>query len=76
MDWEHLRARDMVRPLAQPDGTPAGSAAAGFPLKFSRSEAHHDMPAPMPGTHTGEVLARFLGTGADEIEKLRRDGIV
>ena len=76
MDWEHLRARGMVRPLAQPDGTPAGAAAAGFPLKFSRSEAHHDAPAPMPGAHTGEVLARLLGTGADEIAKLRRDGIV
>jgi len=76
MEWEHLRARGMVRPLQQPDGTPAGAAAAGFPLKFSRSEAHHDAPAPMPGAHTGEVLARFLGTGADEVEKLRRDRIV
>jgi len=76
MEWEHLRARDMVRPLQQPDGTPAGAAAAGFPFKFSRSEANHETAAPMPGAHTGEVLARFLGTGAGELEKLRRDGIV
>ncbi|MGQ0511974.1 MAG: CaiB/BaiF CoA transferase family protein [Betaproteobacteria bacterium] len=76
MDWEHLRARGMLRPLAQPDGTQAGVAAAGFPLKFSRSEANHDTPAPMPGAHTGDVLARFLGTGAEDLERLRRDGVV
>ena len=40
--WEQLRARNMVQPLCRPDGTAAGVAAAGMPIKFSRSTAHHD----------------------------------
>jgi formyl-CoA transferase len=76
MAWEHLRARGMLRPLAQPDGTPAGALAAEFPLKFSRSEAHHDAPAPLPGAHGGELLERLLGLGAAEYERLRQSGVV
>lgn len=76
MAWEHLRARGMLRPLAQPDGTPAGALAAEFPLKFSRSEAHHDAPAPLPGAHGSELLERLLGLGATEYERLRQSGVV
>ena len=73
--WEQLKARGMVQALRRPDGSPAGVAAAGMPLKFSRSTAHHDEPAPAPGTDTAEVLQRMLGLGADEIARLRADGI-
>ena len=51
-------------------------AAAGLPLKFSRSDAGHEKPAPLPGAHTAAVLERLLGLGADEVSQLRSDGIV
>lgn len=74
--WPHLQARGMVRPLARPDGAPTGAVAAGFPMKFSRSAASHDAPAPVPGAHTNEVLSRFLGLAPDTIDALRKKGIV
>jgi len=75
IEWAHLKARGMVQPLRRPDGTPAGVAAAGMPIKFSRSAAHHDAPAPVPGDDTAELLQRMLGLGADEIARLKSDGI-
>lgn len=76
IEWRQLKARDMVRTLKRPDGTGAGVTAAGMPLKFSRSKAHHDSPAPVPGAHTAAVLQRLLGMGAEEVSRLRADGIV
>lgn len=73
--WQQLKARGMVQSLQRPDGSPAGVAASGMPLKFSRSAAHHDAPAPIPGESTADVLQRLLGLGADEIARLRADGI-
>jgi formyl-CoA transferase len=73
--WEQLRSRNMVQALRRPDGTAAGVAAAGMPIKFSRSAAHHDAPAPVPGADTADVLQRMLGLGADEIARLKADGI-
>ena len=73
--WEQLKARGMVQALRRPDGSPAGVAAAGMPLKFSRSAAHHDALAPVPGEDTAKVLQRMLELGADEIARLRADGI-
>jgi formyl-CoA transferase len=73
--WQQLKARGMVQALQRPDGSAAGVAAAGMPLKFSRSAAHHDAPAPVPGADTADVLQRMLGLGAEEIARLRADGI-
>ncbi|MCC7082361.1 MAG: CoA transferase [Burkholderiales bacterium] len=76
MAWEHLQARGMLRTLARPDGMPANVAAAGFPLKFSRSEAQHDAPAPVPGADTEAVLGQMLGLDPAEVGDLRRRGVV
>lgn len=75
VSWAQLEARGMVQALKRPDGSDAGVAASGMPLKFSRSAAHHDAPAPVPGEDTAEVLQRMLGLGADEIARLKADGI-
>jgi len=75
VEWAQLEARGMVQALKRPDGSPAGVAAAGMPLKFSRSAAHHDAAAPVPGEDTAEVLQRMLGLDADEIARLKADGI-
>jgi len=75
IEWEQLKVRGMVQALKRPDGSDAGVAAAGMPLKFSRSAAHHDAPAPVPGADTAAVLQRLLGLSADEIARLKADGI-
>ena len=76
VEWEQLKARGMVQPLRRPDGAPAGVAAAGLPIKFSRSASGHDAPAPVPGSDTAAVLHRYLGMGAEEVARLEADGIV
>lgn len=76
IEWPHLRNRGMVGPLRRSDGRETGVAAAAFPLKFSRSRAAHDAPAPEPGAHTAEVLQRFLHRSKEEVERLRARGVV
>lgn len=71
-----LSARGMVQPLRRPDGAATALATAGMPLKFSRSAAHHDDAAPVPGAHTAEILQRFLGLGAGELASLKADGVI
>lgn len=74
--WPHLRGRGMVGPLRRTDGRETGVAAAAFPLKFSRSAAAHDGPAPEPGAHTAEVLGRLLDLPGEEVARLRARGVV
>ena len=33
-------------------------------------------PSPLLGEHTAEVLSRWLGMSSQEVETLRRDGVV
>jgi crotonobetainyl-CoA:carnitine CoA-transferase CaiB-like acyl-CoA transferase len=66
----------MVQPLRRIDGSETKVAAAGFPLKFSRSHTGHDAPAPAPGGDTEAILKRFLGIGADEARALRGRGVL
>ncbi|HLS85089.1 MAG TPA: CaiB/BaiF CoA-transferase family protein [Burkholderiales bacterium] len=74
--WPHLRARGMVEPLRQPDGTASPATAAGLPIRFSRSPAALDAPAPVPGAHTREVLSRFLGLDEPALEDLQARGVI
>lgn len=76
IEWPHLRERGMVQTLLAPDGAPTAALAAGLPLRFSRSDAGHARPAPVPGAHTGEILARLLGLSAEEIAALEKKGVV
>ncbi len=76
ISWPHLRGRGMVAPLRRTDGSETGVAAAGFPLKFSRSKADHDAPAPVPGAHTDQVLREILSLGEDRIRSLRERGVI
>jgi succinate---hydroxymethylglutarate CoA-transferase len=69
----HTSAREMVRTLTHPG---AGEVRTlGIPFRFGATPASIRRPPPSLSQHTGEVLAG-LGYTADEIEALRRDGIV
>ncbi|MBC7106296.1 MAG: CoA transferase, partial [Firmicutes bacterium] len=71
-DHPQVRARDLFVEL--PAG-PGRVRTVGQPLKVRGAEREADRPAPAPGEHTLEVL-RGLGYGADEVEDLRRAGVV
>ncbi|PPQ27738.1 formyl-CoA transferase [Rhodopila globiformis] len=69
----HLRARAMVVDVDYPArGT---YQTAGCPIKLSASPAEVTRP-PQLGEHTAEVLAALCGVGAEELERLRQDGVV
>lgn len=76
MKWRQLRERDMVLPLVNPLAGAVAASAAGFPVKFSRAPASYDAPAPVPGAHTAEILARLAAIAPDALEQLRREGVV
>jgi len=48
----------------------------GFPIKFSETPGKVDGPDPMLGQHTEEILSTLLGYSDEEIEGLRREGVV
>jgi crotonobetainyl-CoA:carnitine CoA-transferase CaiB-like acyl-CoA transferase len=77
MQWQQLRAREMIVPLWNPlTGTAVAAEAPGFPVKFSRTPASYDSPAPVPGSHSEEVLGRFAGIQPAALVGLRARGIV
>lgn len=77
MKWRQLRERDMVVPLVNPLlGRAVEAAGPGFPIKFSGAPAAYDSPAPVPGAHTAEVLARFAGIDAHALAELQAAGVV
>lgn len=77
MRWSQLREREMIVPLTNPlSGATAAASGPGFPIKFGATPAAYDTPAPVPGAHTEEMLARFANLSGDEVRRLRKDGII
>ena len=75
--WEQLRAREMIVALTNPlTGDKVDAGAPGFPLKFSRTPASYDSPAPVPGAHTDAILAQRAGLTEAQIRQLRADGVI
>ena len=70
---DHLQARDMIVEVPHPQ---RGSfKTVGSPLKLSDSTV--DITAsPLLGEHTAEVLEQVMGYGANEVHKLRQDGVI
>jgi crotonobetainyl-CoA:carnitine CoA-transferase CaiB-like acyl-CoA transferase len=48
----------------------------GFPIKFSETMGDPTLPAPLLGEHTAQVLGDVLGMKPDEVEALRKEGVV
>jgi formyl-CoA transferase len=69
-----VRHREM---LVEVDHPTAGSVRmAGIPVKFSATPASVRLPPPLLGQHTEQILATWLGMGADEIARLKEKGIL
>ena len=48
----------------------------GVPIKLSETPGNVDAPAPSLGEHTTEVLTGVLKMPIDEVEQLKRDGVI
>jgi crotonobetainyl-CoA:carnitine CoA-transferase CaiB-like acyl-CoA transferase len=73
LDSELVRSREMVVEMEQPQiGT---VRLLGAPVKFGRTPARPDRPAPALGEHTDEVL-REIGYADTEIAALKESGAV
>jgi formyl-CoA transferase len=69
----HLRARDMIVDIDYP--TRGAYQTVGMPVKLSDSPAEVTRP-PLLGEHTAEVLGALCGVSADDVAKLKAQGVV
>lgn len=69
-----VEAREILRPIARPDGTVVPSVA--YPPRLSRTPAAYRSPPPRLGENTAQVLEEELGLGAEERARLMAAGIV
>jgi len=70
---EQVKARNMIFEMDHPfEGR---IKQIGFPLKFGNSKFEVNMPAPMLGEHTDEILSG-LGLTAEKIEELRQKKVI
>jgi len=77
MEWEQLLERQMIVRLVNPlTGAVSTASAPGFPIKFSRTPAAYDTPAPIPGAHSEEVFARMANLSAANVQRLKSDGVI
>ena len=73
-DHPQVDARGLRIDLPHPS---AGSVAlVGSPIKMSATPPQYDLPPPLLGQHTDEVLRDLLGHSAETIAGLRANGIV
>ena len=49
---------------------------AGIPIKYSETPGWIRLPPPLLGEHGDEVLTNILGYGSEQIEALRRQGVM
>ena len=69
-----VRARGLQVDLSHPAG--ATARLVGSPIKMSATPPRYDMPPPLLGQHTEEVLRDLLGRTPEELAALRARGIV
>jgi crotonobetainyl-CoA:carnitine CoA-transferase CaiB-like acyl-CoA transferase len=69
-----VQARGMQLELQHPKLGAVPSVAS--PINYSDTKISYDRAAPMLGEHTDEVLRDLLGVKSDEIERMRKLGII
>ncbi len=70
----HIQQRGILKEYTHPDG--AQQQLVSTPIKYGQAKSGAELPPPMLGQHTDEVLSDILGTEKDDIEKLRRIGAI
>ena len=59
-----------------PHPTAGSVSLVRSPMRFSGTPLEHKEPPPLLGEHTEQILGERLGLGADEIARLRGEGVV
>ncbi|RLI10392.1 CoA transferase [Candidatus Bathyarchaeota archaeon] len=71
---EQARAREMFVKVEHP--VLGETTLPGFPIKFSETKGDMTTPAPLLGQHNVEVYSALLGLSEDEVEALRKEGVI
>ena len=69
-----VQAREMITRIAHQ--ITGEVEVPGVPIKLSETPGDVDSPAPSLGEHTAQVLTGLLKMPPDEVEALRRDGVI
>ena len=73
----HVLAREMItkipHPLIKEDG---GAKLIASPLRLSETPVAYRHHPPLLGEHTNEVLTEKLGLNDEELDKLRKNGVI
>ena len=70
---EQVRHRGLRVDIPHPLGTVPTVAS---PMRFSATPVEYEVPPPLLGQHTREVLAGLLGISDAELEQLRSQGVI
>ena len=73
-DDPQVQQRDMVTEWQHP--LRADLKLVSSPLKLSATPVRTDLPPPLLGQHTDEVLSELLGHDAARLAQLRADGAI
>jgi len=68
------KARNMIVTMEHP--TAGTVRLPNFPIKFSKTPGEALMPAPTLGQHNEEILTKLAGYTKEEIETLKRNGVI
>ena len=69
-----MKARGIITSIEHP--TAGTVRSPGFPVKLSKTPGTVRMPAPLLGQHNEEVLTQLLGYSKEEVEALRKEGVI
>ncbi len=70
----HVQSRHMVTPWAHP--LEPNLRLVSSPLKLSETPVRTDLPPPLLGQHTDEVLAEVLGYSAEQLAQMRTNQVI
>ena len=70
----HVNARGIIQAVEHP--TAGTVRSPGFPVKMSGSPTPIRLPAPQIGQHNEEVLTQLLGYTKEQVDDLRKAGII
>ena len=71
-----VASRDMVLEMDHPATGKAPVKLIASPIRMTGTPVAYRHAPPMLGQHTEDVLQEMLGMSADEVAKLRKDGVV
>ncbi|MBW2060845.1 MAG: CoA transferase [Deltaproteobacteria bacterium] len=70
----HVQAREMIQEVTH---SRAGKLkVVGTPMKFSRTPCQIEKASPDLGEHTEEIALSLLGLSEEELETLRKEGVI